>query len=638
MPSLRLDIKADDDASRILEKVAATLRKAGNQGEKFGDKVKKGSKKADDSLTKTKNKAKAVQGAFSKLGGALKAVFAGAAAFATIRFLTQSLKLLSVQEQAVNNLALAMRNLGVFSQRALKDQTEFAASLQKVTVFGDEAIIGLQALLTGFGLYGEELKTTTKATLDLSTFLGVDLKAAAILLGKAFVGEVSALSRYGLLIDASIPSSEKFAAVTALINKQFGGAAQEQTRTYAGKIQQLGNQFGDLQETIGKELLPIAESWINIIRRTIEATGAFTTTTEDSLSVDELSIKRNKEKILGLKLLLKNTNDMTASAMRRRDEIVQEIKTTGRIIGETRKRIAVDKAAEDSAAATGAARIKAIKQEEAAAKELAATAKDRAKAEQDFNAFLIELQAERAELAGQELEADILRVEQKRDAELLSIRELRAEELISKEQLKLGEIELEEVTSKRLAKMRQESSETFKAVATVTGAVASSIESQFSDTFTKMILEGKTFSEQMKFFFQDLARVAIAEITRILVKMALLKLAGGIGGPFGAAVVAGISGEHGISRVPGPVGTPVPIIAHGGERIVPAGGNVPAGGGGGGVTNIFNVNLRVATLDASDRRQVIEALTEEMRQATDPARQLASEQALLAERNEGLAT
>ena len=120
--------------------------------------------------------------------------------------------------------------------------------------------------------------------------------------------------------------------------------------------------------------------------------------------------------------------------------------------------------------------------------------------------------------------------------------------------------------------------------------------------------------------------------------MALLKLAGGIGGPFGAAVVAGISGEHGISRVPGPVGTPVPILAHGGERIVPAGGNVPAGGGGGGNTFNININLQVAQLGPEERAMVIGALTQEIRDATDAARQFASETTLLSENDAGLAT
>ena len=36
--------------------------------------------------------------------------------------------------------------------------------------------------------------------------------------------------------------------------------------------------------------------------------------------------------------------------------------------------------------------------------------------------------------------------------------------------------------------------------------------------------------------------------------------------------------------VPGPIGSPQPIMAHGGERIVPAGG--PSGGGGGVTINI----------------------------------------------------
>lgn len=55
--------------------------------------------------------------------------------------------------------------------------------------------------------------------------------------------------------------------------------------------------------------------------------------------------------------------------------------------------------------------------------------------------------------------------------------------------------------------------------------------------------------------------------------------------------IAGLNFQHG-GIVPGPVGAPVPIVAHGGERITPRGSNTNApfanGGAGGGVTINFS--------------------------------------------------
>lgn len=78
----------------------------------------------------------------------------------------------------------------------------------------------------------------------------------------------------------------------------------------------------------------------------------------------------------------------------------------------------------------------------------------------------------------------------------------------------------------------------------------------------------------------------------------------GKAGEMGAKGIKGIGGllsrQHG-GIVPGPVGSPIPIIAHGGERITPRGSNTNApfaNQGGGGTTINFYGNL---TVDSEDR-------------------------------------
>lgn len=185
--------------------------------------------------------------------GALSLVAAGfATAVGTAVF--KSIKAYGEEEQAIAELNQALKNQGVAVNEASADLTQYAAELQKVTTFGDETIIGLQAQLVSYGLTGEALKTVTKTTLDFAAAKKIDLKAAADLVGKAFVGETGTLSRYGIILDKNIPKVGQFSEVINQLNDRFGGQAEAQRNTTLGQLQGMQNAFGDLQEVLGSFL------------------------------------------------------------------------------------------------------------------------------------------------------------------------------------------------------------------------------------------------------------------------------------------------------------------------------------------------------------------------------------------------
>jgi len=178
------------------------------------------------------------------------------AAGAVVKFFTEATSAAIKQEDAINKLNTALKINGQFSAAASKDLQAYASSLQEVTRFGDEAILEQQALLISFGLTGDALRKGTEAGLDLATALGIDLKAAMLLVGKAAAGDTSALSRYGIKIKEGIPDTEKFAAVIKVLNSRFGGAAQKDVKTFGGGIEQLKNRLGDMAEEVGFQLIP----------------------------------------------------------------------------------------------------------------------------------------------------------------------------------------------------------------------------------------------------------------------------------------------------------------------------------------------------------------------------------------------
>jgi len=106
------------------------------------------------------------------------------------------------QEAALAQLEARLKSTGGVAGLTRKELAKFAASLQQVTTYGDEAVIELEALLLTFtNIRGQVFRDATRAVLDMATAMGVDLKSAAIQVGKALndpVQGMSALSRTGV--------------------------------------------------------------------------------------------------------------------------------------------------------------------------------------------------------------------------------------------------------------------------------------------------------------------------------------------------------------------------------------------------------------------------------------------------------
>lgn len=214
---------------------------------KFEQTAKKTGTKAGKSLQKGLGD-NASQG-LKVLGTRLLAVGAAfAAAFGTKRTIAAA----NEQEDAINRLNTSMRLTGNFTNAASADFQKFASSLQEQTRFGDEVILKNAALLQSLGsLSNAALKPATQAALDLAAGLGIDLRSATVLVGKAASGEVSSFSRYGLAISKGKDNAETFKNTLTALNKQFGGAAAAQVNTFSGASEQLSNNFGDLLEEVG---------------------------------------------------------------------------------------------------------------------------------------------------------------------------------------------------------------------------------------------------------------------------------------------------------------------------------------------------------------------------------------------------
>lgn len=237
-----IDVVVEGNAEVKLNKISQEFGKVAGEAKKgFGD----AGRIFDNFIANLASSA--VIGAFSALGGALSA---------TGDFLKDAAAEAAEAEENLNNLRIALRSAGVVSEQATEKFAAFAGAIQSTTKFSDDAVLEAGALIQQLGKLSEEgLENATKAAIDLSSALGIDLQSAAQLVGKAANGHIETFKRYGIVLKEGRDVSETFANTLNTINAKFGGSATAQVKTFAGAQEQLNNQFGELKEAIGNVII-----------------------------------------------------------------------------------------------------------------------------------------------------------------------------------------------------------------------------------------------------------------------------------------------------------------------------------------------------------------------------------------------
>lgn len=287
--------KVDAKISKEAERDAAKLQKELDKLSREFDRTREKGRRLNG-LSNVFNRLGSGGASVLKLAGALG--LAGAAAAGLVGIIStlrqkagEAIQAAAAQEQAELRVAVALQQVGAFSSAAVRDLKEYAAAQQRVTEFGDEQVLMTSALIQQLGrLRGQELKQTTSLALDMAAALGRNVDQIAILLGKAAAGETGSLSEYGIIIDRTLPQSEKFAAALEAIDRAFGGTAQARVKSYAGATAQLRNAMGDLGESLGNLVLPrltrFANEATSFVNKVTDAVRRFRGETD--LSVREL--------------------------------------------------------------------------------------------------------------------------------------------------------------------------------------------------------------------------------------------------------------------------------------------------------------------------------------------------------------
>ena len=204
-------------------------------------------------------KTKSTESEFKKLGQVIGSAFATKE---IIAFSQTAIKAWENSQRTVRTLGAVLKSTGAEAWTSSEELQKMASSLQDLTGYANDSIISMQSVLLGFkNINGDNFKEATKAILDMSAVMGMDLKSAAQSIGKALddpINGMDSLREQGFkftdaqkkvmqsMIDTgNIAGAQKI--ILDELNGTFGGAA-EAAALYST---QLKNSFGDLQEAIG---------------------------------------------------------------------------------------------------------------------------------------------------------------------------------------------------------------------------------------------------------------------------------------------------------------------------------------------------------------------------------------------------
>jgi hypothetical protein len=247
-------------AQRELARLAETIEKPGDKLKDLGAKFQATGKSITSVGVGITKSVGAVSAAFIAFGvSAVKAAAQAEAEQNRLRQILLATGLASEQQiVALNNQAKALENLGV-------------VSAGNVTI--------AQSQLATFDLQASTIQRLTPAILDYvtaekgATASAEDFKSMTNGLAQALQGNFASLTRTGFVLDETTKNlikngteAERSAALVDVLNSTYKGFNATLRDTTEGRLQVLRNSFDDLRTRIGEALLPVMETFLDLLQ------------------------------------------------------------------------------------------------------------------------------------------------------------------------------------------------------------------------------------------------------------------------------------------------------------------------------------------------------------------------------------
>jgi hypothetical protein len=225
----------------------------------------KGIEKAVKQFEQLKTTGEKAQFGLEKAAGPAGVALVGLAAAAG--FATNA----AIQDAAAQDQLAGVLQRQTGATKAQVAETEaFISSLSRATAMADDELRPALAQLVNATGNLQTSQTLLRRAQDLAVATNSDLATAVDAVAKGYNGQTKGLAKLDPSLRDAIASGASFDQIMQQVAQTTGGAAAEAANTTAGRFKTLSIQFGELQETIGAKLLPVAEKLVGVLINVVD--------------------------------------------------------------------------------------------------------------------------------------------------------------------------------------------------------------------------------------------------------------------------------------------------------------------------------------------------------------------------------
>lgn len=263
-----------------------------------------------------------ISNSFSKIAKVVGTAFSVAM---ITRFSKECVSAANIQTEAETKLTTVMRQRMSASNKAISSVKNYASALQETGVVGDEVQLAGAQQLSTFLKTDDALKKLMPAMNNLAVQQnGVNVTSESMvnignLMGKVMQGQTSALTRVGITFsDAQAQvlkygnEEQRAAMLSQVITDNVGNMNKALANTPAGRIQQLKNSFGDMQETLGRGLNNVFSPMLGFLTKIVTKLSQVTSGFEN-LTKKIFGDSNSEQSSAGMNNLSTGADDATAS-------------------------------------------------------------------------------------------------------------------------------------------------------------------------------------------------------------------------------------------------------------------------------------------------------------------------------------
>lgn len=172
----------------------------------------------------------------------------------------------SEAEQATIRMGNALRGTGDGTSHNIALFQEFAEQMAASSKFTIEEIESQVSLSKQFGVTNKEATQLIKTAVNLATATGEDLNTAVLRLGQTLDGNAGRLARQFPILQKFTEEQLRQGAAIKALGEIYRGSAAAALDSYAGKQNQVGKSFDEIEKSLGKVIIQNPEVLSNLAR------------------------------------------------------------------------------------------------------------------------------------------------------------------------------------------------------------------------------------------------------------------------------------------------------------------------------------------------------------------------------------